>query len=101
MLSEIHLLRLAILAETDYTIPTVGLSLALYALIDKVIVPLIKKDRDDVANPSRTGQQVTNDDIKRRLGEVERDGREIRDSLSKLTTELTVAVAILKRIKCE
>lgn len=88
----------ALFAEVDYTIPTVGLSLALYALIDKVIVPLVARNNKDAGTTTRTCQQVHNEDIRRRIGETEAEIRDLRKALFEHTTELTVAIAILKRL---
>jgi hypothetical protein len=81
-----------ILAELDYTIPTVGLSIALYALIDKVIVPLIAKSKNNVPRSDYVIQ-----DIRRRLDLIEKDNKEARKNLAELTTQLSVTVALLRR----
>ena len=92
-----------ILAEIDYTIPTVAMLMVVYALVDKVIVPLIKKHKS--SNESSDSDQQSSAhherhaDIQRRLAAVEAGISENWRLLSTLRTEVSVAAAILERIE--
>ena len=84
-----------------------GLVLIVYALIDKVIVPLIKsrKPKSDGSNGHSNGRQKDgiqthlNSEFDRRISKTEDDLHKLSETMQEIRTEVAVSSEILKRIE--
>jgi hypothetical protein len=91
--------RKMIFAEIDYTIPTVAMLMVVYALVDKIIVPLLRKQKSDGPTTDADSNRGRIADTRRRFTAIEADIRENQRLLSTLRSEISVATAILDRLE--
>ena len=75
-----------------------GLVIVLYAIIDKVLVPLVRSRSSGNDNRS-SRQEYVNKNTERRLAAIERDLHEVRDAWQTIGTQIAVLEEILKRIE--
>ena len=84
-----------------------ALVLTLYALVDKVLAPLLSKKLGN-GNASTNGsvlstqwvhQEYVNGEAAKRIGDLERQADEVRESLSEIRAKVDVSTAILKRVE--
>ena len=86
-----------------------ALVLTLYALVDKVLAPLLsKKLANGNGNGSTNGrvistqwvhQEYVNGEAAKRIGDLEKQADEVRESLSEIRAKVDVSTAILKRVE--
>ena len=84
-----------------------ALVLTLYALVDKVLAPLLSKKLGN-GNGSTNGrvistqwvhQEYVNGEAAKRIGDLERQADEVRESLSEIRAKVDVSTALLKRVE--
>ena len=76
-----------------------GLCLVIYTLVDKVVVPLVRKRSRENGRGNSRVQSVLNDQFERRIEGLETDHRALRDLVSAIRADVQETQAILGRIE--